>query len=65
VVTDDTWLTAAETARLFRVAPSTIYRQLRNGTCPFRNVHIGKSWRINADDVFAYLGTEQDDGDAA
>lgn len=65
MVTDDTWLTAGETARLFRVGTETVYRQLRAGTLPFRFIRIGNSWRINADDVYACLKTDQGDDDAA
>jgi len=65
VVTEDTWLTVAETAPLYRVSLDTIYRQLRAGTLPFRYIRIGNSWRINADDVYACLKTEQGDDDAA
>ena len=65
MVTEDTWLTVAETAPLYRVSLDTIYRQLRAGTLPFRYIRIGNSWRINADDVYACLKTEQGDDDAA
>jgi len=65
VVTEDTWLTVAETAPLYRVSLDTIYRLLRAGTLPFRYIRIGNSWRINADDVHRHLGIDGRDDDAA
>jgi excisionase family DNA binding protein len=47
------FLTVAEVAQLMRVSTMTVYRLLKNNE--LASVRVGKSYRIRADDVDAYL----------
>jgi len=48
-----TFLTVAEVAQLMRVSTMTVYRLLKANE--LASVRVGKSYRIRADDVDAYL----------
>ena len=45
------WLSVAETADRLDVHVKTVYRHLRAGTLPCRTLKIGRTWRIQTDDV--------------
>ncbi len=47
------FLTVAEVAQLMRVSTMTVYRLLKANE--LASVRVGKSYRIRADDVDAYL----------
>ena len=47
------FLTVAEVAQLMRVSTMIVYRLLKNNE--LASVRVGKSYRIRADDVDAYL----------
>lgn len=51
-------LSVHEAAERLRITPSTIYRQLADGTFPVRAFRIGKSWRIDAQAFEAWLTGE-------
>jgi len=49
------FLTVAEVADLLRVSAMTVYRLIEAGE--LRALRVGKSFRINTDDLDAFLGT--------
>jgi excisionase family DNA binding protein len=49
------FLTVAEVADLLRVSSMTVYRLIEAGD--LRALRVGKSFRINEDDLEAFLGT--------
>ena len=50
-------LKVAEVARIFRVSRSTVVRLIREGK--LQAVRVGRSYRIDAQDVFCFLETER------
>jgi excisionase family DNA binding protein len=49
------FLTVAEVADLMRVSSMTVYRLIKAGD--LRALRVGKSFRINEDDLDQFLGT--------
>lgn len=54
-MTDRPLLTVAEVAARLRVARMTVYREIDRGRLPASRV--GRNWRIDPDDLDAYLNT--------
>ncbi len=54
---DSDLLKVGEVARIFRVSRSTVVRLIREGKLPA--VRVGRSYRIDADDLREFLETER------
>jgi excisionase family DNA binding protein len=52
------FLTVAEIAEITRLSRMTVYRLVRSGEIP--GTRVGRSFRIRADAVAAYLGLDTD-----
>jgi excisionase family DNA binding protein len=51
--TEQRWLKVGEVAHLLRVSKMTVYRLISSGE--LRSARVGRSYRLNEDDVNAYL----------
>jgi excisionase family DNA binding protein len=60
VLTEETYLTVEETARILRLHPETVKILLRDGKIPGRKV--GRKWRVSQIDLDTYMREKKGEG---